>query len=152
MDKPRRRMSKEEISLARSIAPKLKQSGMTYQQIGDILSVSRQRAQQLLRPSDDVLTNLWLRSNGECERCGKPSKKLDAHHHDYMSDPKEILCPSCHSKADQGEGTTGETIRVIVSFPIQLADAIRERGVRERRRFRAEIVYLLEQVIASEGE
>jgi hypothetical protein len=39
-----------------------------------------------------------LRRPARCERCGRPSKKIDAHHEDYAR-PLDVkmVCPTCHS-------------------------------------------------------
>jgi hypothetical protein len=81
-------------------ARKMKQAGKTYAQIGAELGISRQRAQQLVRPSDRVLAEKKIIAGGRCQKCGKEAKKLEGHHSDYGSDDVIMLCTSCHKKAD----------------------------------------------------
>ena len=86
---------------ARLIA-EMKRSGNTYAQIGDFLGVSRQRVQQILRPSREESLEIFRRANGRCEGCHRIYKPLHLHHSDYCGGPIVALCTSCHRMADSG--------------------------------------------------
>lgn len=68
---------------------RLKQSGLSYQAIGDIYGVTRQMIQQLLP----------VKRGEQCQRCGATDRKLNGHHLDYITDEFETLCVPCHRKA-----------------------------------------------------
>lgn len=84
----------------RDTARKLKQQGLTYAQIGDMMGFSRQRAQQLVRPSGDILREYQNKAGGICENCKGRFKKLEGHHPNYGSDLIIMLCTSCHKTFD----------------------------------------------------
>jgi len=94
-----------ERSPRRQVARELKQAGLTYAQIGEQLGISRQRAQQLVSPTERVLKNMRDGVGNRCQNCGKKCKKLDAHHEDYSASPTRILCSACHKTADKAIGS-----------------------------------------------
>lgn len=85
-------------------ARSLKIEGLTYQQIGDRLGVSRQRAQQLVSIPKDELRTMRLKAGFKCSTCGRQSNKLDGHHEDYNNDDVVLLCVSCHMVKHFGDG------------------------------------------------
>lgn len=74
----------------------LKQAGLTYAEIGEAMGITRQRAQQLVRPTETERTKFYLDHGGKCDHCGATDTKLDADHSDYSSGPTELLCVKCH--------------------------------------------------------
>lgn len=76
----------------------LKQKGLSYSQIGKLLRVSRQRAQQLVTIPKSELDKLRIATNGVCQKCGKKSKKLDGHHESYDNNEIIMVCVSCHMR------------------------------------------------------
>lgn len=80
----------------RDEARAMKQSGMTYAEIGTKFGISRQRAQQLVSPTKKRLSELRKATNNKCQLCGKRAKKLEFHHSDYSKEPDKLLCTSCH--------------------------------------------------------
>jgi DNA-directed RNA polymerase subunit RPC12/RpoP len=80
--------------------------GRTYQEIGDIMGVSRQRVEQLASPPVDTLEELISRSGAKCQDCGIfVGKSGHAHHkgksEDSYADISQLiyLCISCHRRA-----------------------------------------------------
>ena len=49
---------------------KMYRSGMTYAAIAEKVGVSRQRIQQIVRPSAPIYRKLQQRAKGKCENCG----------------------------------------------------------------------------------
>lgn len=86
----------QKLSPRRDEARAMKQSGMTYAQIGAKLGVSRQRAQQLVAPAAKRLREIRDALGNKCQSCGKRAKQLHCHHSDYSAEPDKLLCPSCH--------------------------------------------------------
>lgn len=86
----------------------LRLNGNTYQDIGRLLGVSRQRIQQLLKPPRAVAEEIKKRAHGRCEQCGLPGLSHHLHHRlatkrqeDTFNDLDNLqyLCPSCHRQA-----------------------------------------------------
>lgn len=88
-------------------ARQLKISGHTYKEIGQMIGVSRQRIQDILKIKDGVSLS------ANCQFCGKNSDVLHKHHLNYETNEFQILCPSCHTK---------------VHFP-KMKTPIKKRGV-----------------------
>lgn len=86
-------------SSKREAARLLKRAGKTYAEVGEVMGISRQRAQQLVSPTSQERSELFADIT-VCEDCGKESETLDAHHDNYDSAPSRLLCKSCHRKAD----------------------------------------------------
>lgn len=78
-----------------SQARKLKASGHTYQQIGELVGVSRQRVQQVMQIKGAP-------KEGVCSKCQEWSKVLHCHHTNYETDAFTQLCPSCHARLHMG--------------------------------------------------
>lgn len=81
----------------------LKKAGLTYAQIGKDLGVTRQRAQQLVRPSPMVYAVVLKRADGMCQSCFKLLAGCGHVHHRspdveiYNSlDNLLLVCLSCH--------------------------------------------------------
>lgn len=81
--------------------------GLTYQEIGSRVGVSRQRIQQMTRPPHMILVRLKKRSKGKCEECGIKLRLGDGHIHHLSTvgdfsllGNLQYLCRSCHKKAD----------------------------------------------------
>lgn len=92
---------RDERSPRRKAARILKQAGMTYEEIGQALGISRQRAQQLVRPTPRVMEELRSKKGNACANCGATDVKLDLHHSKYDSGPDALLCVPCHKTADK---------------------------------------------------
>lgn len=78
--------------------------GLTYQQIGEELGVSRQRVQQILSPPPAIRKAVATRAHHRCERCGI-AVGLSGHiHHDNPLGREDfddintlqLLCFRCH--------------------------------------------------------
>jgi DNA-directed RNA polymerase subunit RPC12/RpoP len=88
----------DETRKAQAIQYKLQ--GLTYQEIGDLLSISRQRAQQLVRPPRAIYDLVRKKANYKCQECQVEIKAGHVHHED-RDDYNDIanlvyLCVSCH--------------------------------------------------------
>ena len=82
-------------------------SGKTYKETGDLLGITRQRAQQLNKPSPIVIRQLKARANSRCEYCGILLKHGHVHHITKTNPIKyhqlenlKYLCISCHTRVD----------------------------------------------------
>ena len=84
----------------------LRLRGLTYVEIGTQLGVSRQRAQQLVRPPHEIYEIIKKRGDGRCEECGVKIASGQVHHRQAdreLSAFNEIenlqyLCRGCHTK------------------------------------------------------
>ena len=94
----------------------LRLRGLTYAEIGTQLGVSRQRAQQLIRPPREIYEIIKKRANGRCEECATEIANSQLHHRQAdreLSAFNEIenlqyLCRSCHTtKHDLGSLSFG---------------------------------------------
>lgn len=83
----------------------LRLRGLTYAEIGARLGVSRQYAQQLVRPVSTIYNAVKQRAKGKCEQCGIEIRNGHVHHKlDAESNPKDFnnldnlayLCIGCH--------------------------------------------------------
>jgi len=112
---------------SRTQAIELKIKGLTYEEIGKVLGVSRQRAQQLTRPSVEIFNFVKKRAGGKCESCGVRLNSGHVHHLDNTEDYNDIdnlkyLCVSCHAAAHAGDWDTtagsvsNERVHVSLSF------------------------------------
>jgi hypothetical protein len=73
---------------------RLKQSGMTYREIGERFGHSKQWAQQMIIAQ----RRSPIESDATCAACGAGTDaKLHRHHHSYCSGDVIFLCASCHS-------------------------------------------------------
>ena len=89
-----------------ALAISMRQCGCTYQQIGDMLGFSRQRAQQLVRPPRSLRLAVAQAAGHCCEDCGTPEPCLHGHiHHrdDRAADFNAMtnlayLCIACHRR------------------------------------------------------
>jgi len=87
----------------RQAAHLLKLKGLTYAEIGKMLKVSRQRAQQLVRPPEEIYKLVQAIAESKCQRCNIPIRSGHVHHKSYndgsYSDLDELvyLCVSCHA-------------------------------------------------------
>lgn len=79
----------------------LKNSGMSYSEVAAQIGVSKQYIAQLLADKE-ARAELIVKSGGRCERCGKESNRLQAHHTDYNSSPDVVLCVKCHKQIHAG--------------------------------------------------
>jgi len=86
-----------------SKAIELKLLGYTYAQIGKELGVSRQYAQQLVRPPRAIYELVKARAAGRCEECHDTVQNGHVHHkggngEDFNDVPNlTYLCLSCHT-------------------------------------------------------
>lgn len=82
---------------------RMRLDGMTYQQIGHSLGVSRQRIQQIISPPRQIRDFVIKKYNGRCASCGLyVGGKGHLHHTDnkqnHYNDIEnlELLCITCH--------------------------------------------------------
>lgn len=93
----------------RAEALRLKLQGLTYDEVGRRMGVSRQRIQFLLRPPESVYKQVVGRANEHCEDCGSAVVSGHIHHIDEMRsdfnhpDNLAYLCASCHRKRHSSE-------------------------------------------------
>lgn len=80
-------------------------AGLTYQQIGTNLGISRQRVQQLVAPSPEIRQIIIDREHGACQVCGMQVNDCGHIHHlsPYEQNYNglsnlQLLCSSCHAK------------------------------------------------------
>lgn len=88
------------------MAARMKSLGMSYADIGTVLGVSRQRAQQYLSVPDSIGEKI-LDEQGGCLFCGNSKDKYEIHHVAYASadkTPVVLVCTSCHKKLDAIQG------------------------------------------------
>jgi len=79
-------------------ARELKASGLSYGKVGEIMGVSRQRAQQLCLPFNEYRRKEFLAAQ-ECAKC-KSKDKLQIAHVDYRDNLFLVMCNECHKKFD----------------------------------------------------
>lgn len=88
-------------------ATRLKLLGLTYREIGELLGVTRQRAQQLVRPPVGVWREVRDAQGSKCADCGADAPyNGHIHHHELKSTVYEYnlpgnlvyLCNSCHCR------------------------------------------------------
>lgn len=81
---------------------RLKLRGLSYARIGKRLKISRQRAQQVVKPTHMTYQLVLSRSNGKCEECGAPVEQGHVHHlradeWDFNNECNLlVVCKSCH--------------------------------------------------------
>jgi hypothetical protein len=87
----------------RQRAVRLKKTGFTYTQIGEQLGISRQRAQQLIKPQPLVYAKVVGRADGMCQSCFKIIEGPGHVHHrrldvDDFNGLNNLLwvCLNCH--------------------------------------------------------
>lgn len=124
-------------------AIELRLKGLTYQEIGEALGCSRQRAQQLVRPDTEIYEWVQRRANGKCEACGTALQSGHVHHkartneEDYNRlENLQYLCISCHQKVHV------ETKPIVpkYSFHATVAEAMRKhKGNRRWKDMAAEL-------------
>jgi 5-methylcytosine-specific restriction endonuclease McrA len=100
------RFRPDDLRRAKALAMRL--AGLSYRQIGKEFGFSRQRAQQLIRPSIAVRSEVRMAANRFCQKCGRPCDEGDTHHanctwwepgkYNHISN-LQYLCPACHRKA-----------------------------------------------------
>ena len=92
----------------REQAVRLKRSGLSYGQIGRELKVSRQRAQDLVRPQPLIYSAVVRRADGMCQSCFKlidgpghvHHRRLDAEDFNGLDNLLHV-CTNCHPLLDQ---------------------------------------------------
>lgn len=91
----------------RGKALELRLAGLTYAQIGEELSISRQRVQQLVAPPPAIRRLVVQRAKSACQRCGLRVGESGHVHHigstdgDTFNDVDnlELLCIPCHHRS-----------------------------------------------------
>jgi hypothetical protein len=85
--------------IEKQIMIKMKDEGKTYEEIGRLFNISRQRVQQILRAPRIIVKDSILRANGKCEACGQILiGKIESHHISYKKNEILRVCTSCHRK------------------------------------------------------
>ena len=92
----------------------LRLSGLSYQQIGTQLGISRQRVQQLVSPPPSVRRYVVHRAEGRCQQCSvMVGTSGHVHHRDSRGTTEnnfndlsnlQLLCITCHRTAHYGDG------------------------------------------------
>lgn len=87
----------------RKLAMELRLKGLSYAEIAKALGVTRQRAQQYVRPPKALYDAIRHRAKRRCERCEVTLDAGHIHHKKAMEnynslDNLEYLCVSCHQK------------------------------------------------------
>lgn len=78
------------------LARSLKSQGKSYQDVGEILGVSRQRVQQIVSLTEKERSLLIEKNHNKCSLCGIEKNNLEVHHLDYEKNIVIILCFNCH--------------------------------------------------------
>jgi len=102
-------MDRERVRSKEAI--ELKKKGLSYVQIGKIMGVSRQRAQQMVLPPPEVYQRVI--AGGVCQQCKAVVSSGHVHHKELPElpyndfDNLEYLCPPCHRfRHAPGNGTS----------------------------------------------
>lgn len=101
-----------EKSERRKIARAYKERGLSYLQIGKIMGITRQRAQQLVAPTLLQAQRIREGLGNECSICGS-TDNLNLHHQDYSEQPDTLLCTACHMIEHRIERSAGNAKRQI---------------------------------------
>jgi HNH endonuclease/Homeodomain-like domain-containing protein len=110
-----RRNQKPKVEI-RALALAMKLHGLTYAEVGAKLGVSRQRAQQLIRPPQAIWVEVRNRATGKCQKCGIKTEKGHVHHKKSTGITAEnfndlanllYLCVSCHRSEHERTGGGG---------------------------------------------
>lgn len=100
----------------RQHASELHRKGLTYAEIGQLLGVSRQRAQQLTRPEPSIERLVRKRADNRCEQCTVPLSKGHIHHRGTVGIEAEnfqdvtnlmYVCVSCHARLHWTDAPAG---------------------------------------------
>jgi len=75
-------------------AQRLWKKGLSYAKIGEAIGLTRQKTQQLFRPSQKVRLAVKKIADWKCEKCGKPVKNGHVHHKSLRR--FAYLCATCH--------------------------------------------------------
>ena len=78
------------------VARKMRDAGLTYKQIANLLGVCAQRV--LIYTRHPKFRLLIRQSNGVCQECKQKSELLHCHHLNYENQIVKVVCPACHSK------------------------------------------------------
>ena len=83
------------------LAIDLKLKGLSYNEIGLQMGISRQRAQQLIRPPRIIYNLVRARANSKCQNCHVELTAGHVHHKENKEDYNDVenleyLCISCH--------------------------------------------------------
>lgn len=102
----------------RTHALALRLEGLTYQEIGASLGISRQRVQQLTSPPKEIRHLVVERAGGRCQICGLTVLQSGHVHHvratagyaeNYNDLPNlQLLCRSCHRAAHHVSASQSE--------------------------------------------
>lgn len=89
--------------------------GLTYAEIGKEMGVSRQRAQQLVKPPTPVMDFIRKRAGGACEQCKIALANGHVHHMSNDAgfndiDNLQYLCISCHQTKHYNEAFPANTL------------------------------------------
>lgn len=116
-------------SLKQSLeAIRLKLSDKTYEEVGELMGFSRQRAQQIIAPTPSARKIVRDRCDSKCEECGNPVINGHIHHisdtgrteYDYNAlDNLQFLCTGCHQNHHHDlkrNRSTGLTVDKVVEI------------------------------------
>lgn len=105
---PRPRVKSAKAQAHHQRAWELRMSGLTYAEIAQQLGVSRQRAQQLVKPDVYIIHAVKRRAAWRCEECHVHLSQGHVHHRDAHGptadtynelDNLQYLCARCHVMA-----------------------------------------------------
>lgn len=97
----------------------LKLAGASFKDIADKFSISRQRVQQIMTPSPEVIQAVKERDKSTCQECGEYVGRSGHVHHKGVTneiDSLLYLCLSCHRKAHRG--TISDETRARISAAV----------------------------------
>lgn len=94
-----------------TIIRRLKERGMTYSEIGEIMGTSGSAVQQRIRLKGYPKGKAY----GICPKCGKEGK-LSGHHTSYINNTGIFICGACHSR--EHAAPLYEAVKVVLSTAV----------------------------------
>ena len=139
------------LSPRREIARSLKTAGKTYQEIGIALGISRQRVQQLVRPTAKEREQIITKCGNKCFICGKENERLDIHHLDYKTNEAIVLCISCHRKEHGMEDGRTSILTTAARIRVDDLEILKRFAAEDMRTLVGELRWLIQNELARRG-